>query len=155
MIHDNHKKPISHTTRMLLAGLGIISVGLGIIGIVVPVLPTTPFLLLAAYLFVRSSPKLHHWLLTHRIFGKYISSYLIHKAIGRGVKVSSLLLLWSTILLSIYMLRGNIWLQLLLVLIAVGVSIHVLKLKTMPKQEMASQDKATVTKVKKSKEDAA
>ncbi len=108
--------------------------GLGILGIILPVLPTTPFFLLSAYLFLKSSQRLYRWLLTHRIFGRYIKNYIQNKSIGKEVKVFTLILLWATILFSVYCLMGIIWLQILLVTIAIAVTIHILRLKTTPNQ---------------------
>lgn len=130
-----HNKPTSTFVKALFVIVGLLSLGLGIIGIVLPVLPTTPFFLLSAYLFLRSSQRLYRWLLTHKLFGSYIKNYIYHKAIGKGVKTFTLVLLWSTILLSIYLVRENIWLQVLLAIVAIAVSIHVLRLRTMPKEQ--------------------
>ncbi|HPF94506.1 MAG TPA: YbaN family protein [Tenuifilaceae bacterium] len=127
-------KPKSQYVKALLAIAGIISMGLGILGIILPVLPTTPFFLLSAYLFLKSSQRLYRWLLTHRIFGRYIKNYIQNKSIGKEVKVFTLILLWATILFSVYCLMGIIWLQILLVTIAIAVTIHILRLKTTPKQ---------------------
>jgi hypothetical protein len=113
---------------------GIVSVALGILGIFIPILPTTPFFLLAAYLFLRSSKRLYRWLLTHRLFGNYIRNYIHHKAIGKGVKAFTLLLLWSTILYSVHLVHPLIWLQILLLAIATAVSIHIFSLRSMPKK---------------------
>ncbi|MDD2197239.1 MAG: YbaN family protein [Bacteroidales bacterium] len=129
-----HNKPTSPFLKALFVIVGLISLGLGIIGIVLPVLPTTPFFLLSAYLFLRSSQRLYRWLLTHKLFGNYIKNYIYHKAIGKGVKIFTLVLLWSTILLSIYLVREKIWLQIFLAIVAVAVSIHVLRLRTMTKE---------------------
>lgn len=68
-------------TRAILALLGLVSLGLGILGVFLPVLPTTPLLLLAAALFLRSNRKLYDWLMNHPRLGKYISNFMIHKAI--------------------------------------------------------------------------
>lgn len=130
-----HNKPTSPFAKILFVILGLLSLGLGIIGIVVPVLPTTPLLLLSAYFFLRSSQRLYRWLLTHKIFGSYIRNYIYHKAIEKEVKIFTLLLLWATIMLSIYLVREKIWLQVFLVIVAIAVSIHVLKLRTMPKEQ--------------------
>ena len=76
---------------------GIFALSLGIIGIVVPLLPTTPFLLLAAACFVRSSEKLYAWLLHHKWFGEYIRHYREHRAITLRAKIVILVLLWGVI----------------------------------------------------------
>jgi hypothetical protein len=130
MLEINPKKPLKPFLKYLMVVGGLLSLIIGIIGIVIPILPTTPFFLLAAYLFVRSSQRLYRWLLTHKIFGNYIRNYIQHKSISRGVKAFTLVLLWTTILLSIYILRNTPWLQFLLFIIAVGVSYHILSLRT-------------------------
>ena len=56
--------------------LGFISIFLGVIGILLPILPTTPFILLSGYLFSKSSTKFHNWLINHKYLGKYIKNYL-------------------------------------------------------------------------------
>lgn len=124
------KKIRSPYLRYLMVVGGILSVALGVIGIVLPILPTTPFFLLAAYLFIRSSTRLYRWLLTHRVFGNYIRNYIQNKSISKGVKIFTLALLWSTILLSVYLTSHIPWVQILLILIAIGVSVHILSLNT-------------------------
>jgi len=116
--------------RIILIIVGTISLTLGFIGAFLPLLPTTPFVLLSAYLFAQSSPKLHNWLLNNKIFGKYIRDYKENKSIPLRVKIVSLSMLWGSILYSIFLLSGKWYLQILLIAIAVGVSIHILSLKT-------------------------
>ncbi|MDD2488917.1 MAG: YbaN family protein [Bacteroidales bacterium] len=116
--------------KLLLKTLGIISLTLAIIGIFLPILPTTPFLLLSSFLFVRSSDKLYNWLINHRIFGQYIKDYQLNKTIPLKVKISSLSLLWVTITISALCFVNIIWVKFLLFAIAIGVSIHILHYKT-------------------------
>lgn len=117
--------------KILYAILGLVSIALGIIGIFLPLLPTTPFLLLSAFLFARSSPRLYEWLMNHKVFGKYIRSYREDKSIPLNVKIGAILLLWLSILFSIFwVVNDKWWLQLLLFGIATGVTIHILSLKT-------------------------
>jgi hypothetical protein len=134
MINQKPTKVTKSKIRYLMIIGGLLSVGLGIVGIALPILPTTPFFLLAAYLFVRSSQRLYRWLLTHRIFGNYIRNYIHHRAISPGIKIFTLVLLWGTILTSIYIMQELLWVQIILVLVAAGVSIHVLSLRTMKKK---------------------
>jgi uncharacterized membrane protein YbaN (DUF454 family) len=108
---------------------GCISLGLGVAGIFLPLLPTTPFLLLASFCFLRSSSRLHKWLLGHKLFGSFIRSYLEHRTIPVKVKISALVLLWISIILTAFIL-GKIFLTLLLAGIAFGVSIHILSLRS-------------------------
>ena len=73
--------------RWIWASFGVFCVVLGSVGIVLPLLPTTPFLLLAAYAFGRSSPRLHAWIMKHRVFGPPLHQWNEHGAIGRRAKV--------------------------------------------------------------------
>lgn len=81
------------TPRFLWLLLGIGATGCGIAGAVLPLVPTTPFLLLAAFAFARSSPRLHAWLMSHRQFGPLIDNWQKHGAIGRGAKQAALVAL--------------------------------------------------------------
>ena len=67
--------------------LGILALGLGILGVALPLLPTTPFLLLAAFAFARSSNRLHNWLIRHHIFGPIIEHWRRYGAIDRRTKI--------------------------------------------------------------------
>lgn len=116
--------------KILLLICGFISLGLAILGIFLPVLPTTPLLLLAAYLFSKSSQKQYDWLLQHPRFGPYIIQFREQKIIPRHIKLISILMLWATILLSVYLLRGNLPIQALLLIIAIGVSWHILSYRS-------------------------
>lgn len=80
---------------------GWLSLGLGIVGIFLPLLPTTPFVLLAAWCFARSSERWHRWLLSHRIFGPVIRDWLEHRAMRTENKRRALVLIILTFTLSI------------------------------------------------------
>lgn len=73
--------------RILWLIIGIMAVALGAIGVLLPVMPTVPFLLLATYAFARSSDRLHRWILDHRIYGPPIRDWQAHGRIARRVKV--------------------------------------------------------------------
>ena len=75
--------------RYLWLSLGFLSLSMGMLGVVLPLLPTTPFVLLSAYCFARSSQRLHDWLLNHRHFGPLIVNWREHRAIRRSAKVVS------------------------------------------------------------------
>ncbi|MFO7736668.1 MAG: YbaN family protein [bacterium] len=119
-------------TKYLLITAGIISLILGTIGVFLPLLPTTPFLLLSAACFIRSSEKLYNWLIDHKLFGRYIENYIKHRAVSIKLKVCTIALLWATISISILSI-DIIWVRILLVIIALGVTTHLLMLKTMDK----------------------
>lgn len=122
-------KASSPVIRALFVILGLVSFGLGVLGIFLPLLPTTPFLLLSAYLFVRSSSRLYQWLINHRVFGRYIHDYIEKRSIPKRVKWYTLALLWASILWCIASLElGNLP-RILLLAVAVGVTIHVVKLR--------------------------
>lgn len=123
------KKPNSALKPLFLA-CGFIFVGLGIIGIVLPVLPTTPFLLLAAACFARSSEKWNNWLMSNRLFGNYLKSYQEGRGIPLKVKATAITFLWVTILISIHFFIENWIVEIILISIAMAVTIHIITLKT-------------------------
>lgn len=94
--------------RILWGGLGGLSVGLGAAGVVLPLLPTTPFMLLAAYCFARSSPRAERWLLNHPRFGPAIADWRAHGAISARAKRWAMLALVLTFALSL-ILRLPLW----------------------------------------------
>lgn len=109
---------VSGWRRVLYVSLGLFFLGLGIVGAVLPVLPTTPFLILASYFFVRSSPRLNAWLLRSRLFGPMLRDWQEHRGIRPHVKVFVILLLPVVIASSIYF--GNLSLPLAIMLIVLG-----------------------------------
>ncbi len=119
--------------RILFLFIGILSLVLGVIGIFLPVLPTTPFLLLSATLFLRSSQKLYDWLLSHPYLGEYIRNFKEHKAIPLRVKVVSVSLVWITLLYCALFVAREWWMSAMFIAIALGVSIHILHYKTLKK----------------------
>jgi len=117
--------------KYLLISLGFISLGLGVLGIILPLLPTTPFMLLSAFCFYKSSQRLHFWLLNHRVFGKFIRNYKENRAIESKTKWFTLIILWSTIGFSTYLFWRTVYIPILLIVVASLVSWHILRLKTM------------------------
>ena len=120
--------------RIFLIIVGCISLALGIIGIFLPMLPTTPFLLLAAAAWVKASPSLYAWLLNHKYFGEYIRNYREHRAIPLRVKIISVSLVWLTIGYCIFAVVDKWWwVQLLMALLATAISWHILSFNTLKK----------------------
>jgi len=115
--------------RGLYLIIGFLALGLGILGMALPVLPTTPFLLLAGAMFMRSSDRMTTWLFNHKLFGPPVRDYIEHKSVDKRSKILAMALLWPTILVSV-VLVDPIWLKVLLVFIAIGVTIHIVSLKT-------------------------
>lgn len=117
--------------RIFLTILGTISLGLGILGIFLPLLPTTPLLLLSAALYLRSNKRLYDWLLSHPRLGPYITNFLKHRAIPIRVKIISVTAVWITLLYCAFAVAGHWTLSLLFILLATGISIHILSYKTL------------------------
>jgi uncharacterized membrane protein YbaN (DUF454 family) len=116
--------------RILLIALGTLCVALGVLGMFLPVLPTTPFLLLAAICYGRSSKRFYRWLMTNRWCGEYIRNYREGKGLPLRQKVLTILLLWLTIGYTVWLAISLWWLRLILLGIAVGVTVHLVKIKT-------------------------
>jgi uncharacterized membrane protein YbaN (DUF454 family) len=115
--------------RRLLIGAGTLSTGLGIIGIFVPILPTTPFLLLAAACYMRSSDRFYQWLISNRIFGAYVRDYIEGRGMPVKIKVFTILLLWLTIGISITFGVQNTVIRIVLICVAVGVTTHIVLIR--------------------------
>ena len=115
--------------RSLFVTLGTLFLVVGVIGIVVPILPTTPFLLLAAFFYERGSEKFHNWLLTNKILGAYIGSYSDDKGIPLKVKLFTIVLLWTVIASTVIFVVDELVFNIILVSVAIGISIHVAFIK--------------------------
>ena len=120
--------------RILLAILGSVSLALGIMGIFLPVLPTTPFLLLSAALYMRSSQRLYEWLMSHKHLGPYIKNFREHKALPLRVKIVSVTMVWATLLYCAFVVAKEWWMSVMFIAIATGVTIHILSYKTLKKR---------------------
>jgi len=125
------KAKVFNWVKPLLVVAGSVFVGLGILGIFLPVLPTTPFLLLAAACYARSSPRFYCWLLNNRWFGTYIDNYRRKKGMPLKVKLLTVCLMWLTLILSLIFAVQSFILGLILVILVLGVSIHILRIKTL------------------------
>jgi len=115
--------------RRLLIAAGTLSTALGFIGVFIPILPTTPFLLLAAACYMRSSERFYRWLINNRIFGSYIRNYIEGRGMPLKIKIFTILLLWLTIGVSIAFGVQNIVVRILLICIATGVTVHICLIK--------------------------
>ena len=116
--------------KYILIVLGSISLALGVIGIFLPLLPTTPFLLLSAALYVRSSENLYNWLIHQKYLGTYIRNFREHKAIPLHAKIISVTLVWATLLYCAIGISENIYLSIALIILAIAISWHILSYKT-------------------------
>lgn len=116
--------------KILLIITGSISLLLGIIGIFVPLLPTTPLLLLSAWCYLRSSERLYLWVLRNRIFGSYIRNYQEGRGVSLYFKIFTLILLWGTIFYTTFYVINYLPLRLLLLIIAISVTVHIYLIPT-------------------------
>ncbi|MDX9959353.1 MAG: YbaN family protein [Spirochaetia bacterium] len=122
----------SRIRRVLLIAAGTLFVTLGLVGVVLPVLPTTPFLLLAAACYVRSSRRLYRWLLANRLFGEYIRRFRDGEGIPLSTKIWAICLLWlslgSSALLAVPARLW--WVRLILLVVGIGVTNHIARIPT-------------------------
>jgi uncharacterized membrane protein YbaN (DUF454 family) len=116
----------------MLIAAGMICVGLGALGILLPGLPTTPFLLVAAYCFARSSEHFHDWLLNHRWFGSYVRNFEEGRGMTRPAKATTLLVMWLSFGVTIIFFVPVAVGQAGMFLLAVAVSIYIMRLPTPP-----------------------
>jgi len=121
------KKPL----RIILVISGTLFVVLGVLGIFLPLLPTTPFLLLAAVCYARSSRRFYNWLMTNRWFGNYIRNYRERKGIPLKIKMLAISTLWITITFSALFVIKLLMVRIVLFLIAAGVTWHIASVKTL------------------------
>ena len=126
--------------RALWLVAGTICVVLGAVGLVLPLLPTTPFLLAAAACYFKSSPRMHKWLLNNKWFGEYIRHYTEGKGLARRTKITALSVLWVTIGFSTFFLLDRLLspllvlpMQIIMIGVAIIVSAYILKLPTFRK----------------------
>ncbi|KPX52117.1 YbaN family protein [Pseudomonas amygdali] len=131
MAQDPPRTSRHRLVRYLLIAVGWLSVVSGVIGIFLPVLPTTPFLLLAAACFARSSPRFYHWLVDHPRLGPWIQDYLEGNGIPLKGKVYAIGLIWLSISLSCYLIAQP-WARAFMLTSAVLVTIYIIRQKTRP-----------------------
>lgn len=116
--------------RIVLLLAGTLCMALGILGIILPLVPTTPFLLLAAYCYARSSERFYQWLLSNRFFGAYIRNYREGRGMPLREKILTLAVLWVTIGIAVLFAVPVWWGKLIMLGIAAGVTLYLLQLKT-------------------------
>ena len=131
---------IRRPIRILLLVLGTVSVALGIVGIFLPLVPTTPLLLLAAWCYARSSERFYRWLLAHRWLGPYIRDFRDGRGMTARAKGTTLALLWLAVLVTGGYAVPAWWVRWPLAAIAVGVSVYLLRLPTRRGAPVAESD---------------
>lgn len=131
MLEPQQRQARNRIVRYLLFTCGCISVALGVIGIFLPVLPTTPFLLLAAACFARSSKRFYLWLVMHPRLGPWVRDYLDGQGLPLKGKIWALGLMWTSISVSMWIVP-LFWVRICMLISAISVSIYILKQKTRP-----------------------
>ena len=132
--HDAAERAVEKLPDPVRRGLyftvGAVSVAFGIVGVVVPLWPTTCFLLLAGWCFARSSPRAERWLYENRLFGRYLEDYKERGIISTRVRHASLVVLWFFIGISAFLFLGRVWVVALLLIVAAAVTVHLYSLPT-------------------------
>ena len=131
---NDRRQITSNLGRWVLIIAGSFFTGLAILGIFLPLLPTIPFLLLAAACYIRSSEKFYDWLINNKWLGNYLKNYLEGKGVPLKVKVLSISFLWITIGYSVVFVVNIFPIRVILILIAIGVTIHLLFVRTLKKR---------------------
>jgi len=119
---------------------GTIFLGIGIVGIALPILPTTPFLLLATACYLRSSKRMYDWMMANRVFGRHLRDYQEGRGMSWKAKVGVIAFLWMAISITVMFFTDELWLRALLMVIAVAVTAHVATIR--PKQRDCRYEKA-------------
>lgn len=118
--------------RGLLFALGWLSVALGVLGLFLPLLPTTPFMLLAAACFARSSERFYLWITSHPRIGPMIADYLAGRGLPMRAKYWAIITLWTSIVLGVFWV-DFVWAKLAMLLTAVGVTVYLWRLPVAPR----------------------
>jgi uncharacterized membrane protein YbaN (DUF454 family) len=124
---------------------GTVCVGLGVLGVFLPVLPTTPFLLLAAFCYGHGSKRFHTWLVYRSWVGSYIRNYQSGLGISLKLKVWTIVLLWLTIGSTIGFAAFTWWLKIAMVIVAISVTIHLVRMKTLHPASSLQADKMQIS----------
>ena len=120
--------------KAVLVAAGSVSLALAVLGVFLPLLPTTPFLLLASACYVRSSERLHGWLMGNRVLGGYVRAFKERRGVPLRAKLTTVALLWLPLLYSVYRL-DVFWLELALVLMGMTWSVLIFRMKSFKEGE--------------------
>jgi hypothetical protein len=131
----------SRTKRILYISLGFFFVLMGIIGIFVPIWPTTIFFLLAVWAFQKSSKRFYYWLMNNKYCGRIIKNYRLYNGISKKTRTKSLVFLWLTLSVSFYFVNYT-WVRILLICVGIGVTWHLYALKTLTDEEIERLENA-------------
>lgn len=128
--HRHHQYVKSEVLRWILIAVGWFSVVAGVLGLFLPLIPTVPFLLLAVACFARSSRKFHDWLVEHNHLGPLLKDYLHGHGIPRRAKFLAIGMVWVSFPTSTFLFADALWLKIVLMSCAVGITVYLLSLPT-------------------------
>ena len=131
---------LNYIKKTIYIFFGTLSLILGVAGIFIPVLPTTPLLLLASVCYLRSSKTMYNWLINNKMLGKYIYCYMNYKAIPKTTKIGAIIFLWLTLSISILLMQ-SMYIKMFLVLVGIAVTWHVITIKTLNVEELKELNK--------------
>ncbi len=123
------KRVESKLARVLLMGLGHFFVGMGVLGLILPVMPGTVFFILATACYIRSSEKMYLWLINNKWFGKYAKMYLEKRSMPLKAKIFASLSMWISISVSIYLVEKAL-IRVILILVGISITTYFVSLKT-------------------------
>lgn len=121
---------MSNLKRYILISIGLIFVSIGLIGIFVPGLPTTIFMILAAYCFIRSNEKLYNWVVNNRIFGSKVKHFMETKTIPLRGKIHSISAMWLMVILSLLLLKNSVVIKIIVIIAALIGTVVILSFPT-------------------------
>jgi uncharacterized membrane protein YbaN (DUF454 family) len=120
----------SKLARLLWTTAGTLSLGVGAVGVILPVLPTTPFVLVAAACYLRGSKRMYGWLVANRYFGGYLRDYMEGRGVSNRATAVSIAFLWALILLSVAFVTNDLVIRAVIIAVAAAVTIHLLRMRT-------------------------
>lgn len=121
---------MSGAKKLMFLVVGTISLALGVIGIILPVLPTTPFILLTAYCYLRGSPRFHAWLVEHPTLGPIVKEYGDGEGMTKESKQKAIAMTWIAVTLTAIFLLDTLQLRILVIGLAIIGTLVLLRLKT-------------------------
>ena len=119
--------------RSIYIIVGTIALVIGAIGLFLPVIPTTPLVILAAACYYRGSDRLHNWILSSRWFGETVKNYQEGRGLTRDTKVRAISMMWAMILISAWFFVNNLFVRVAIICVAIGVTVYLVRLPTLEK----------------------
>ena len=121
---------LNDAKRVIYILLGSLCLILGAIGIILPLLPTTPFWLVACWFYLRSSKVLYDRVIKNRFIGSYLKNYLEDHSISISTKITAISVMWSSFIYTTFVFEADWWINIILLLVSIGVTLHLLSIRT-------------------------